>query len=141
MKYNIMKYLFILLFAFVSINYNAQAVAIKLTSYSWNNPAHQFSKALNTNGRVLLDTVLKDAKVDTSNCIKADFKEAGRMTQKTFLKNSSYAYYDYSFDNGRLVKEQYESFNGYDSTKQQYCIIRYSTNGSSLDNITLYYIK
>ena len=56
-----MKNILFFLLVFVTINSNAQAVAIKLKSYSWNQPSHQFAKVLNENGKKLLDSVLKDA--------------------------------------------------------------------------------
>lgn len=136
-----MKYLLFFLLSFSTMQTNAQAVAIKLKSYSWNNPSHQFTKALNENGKKLLDTVLKDAGVDTSKCIKVDYSETIKLTQPAYLKATSYAYYDYNMEHGKISKNYYENFNGYDMDKKTYCILRFSTNNDSFDSITLYYIK
>ncbi len=136
-----MKYFLILSLSFATLNSNAQAVAIKLKSYSWNNPSHQFTKALNENGKKLLDTVLKDAGVDTSKCIKVDYSETIKLTQPAYLKATSYAYYDYNMEHGQISKKYYENYNGYDMDNKSYCILRFSTNNDSFDSITLYYIK
>lgn len=136
-----MKYFLFFLLAFATMKSNAQAVAIKLKSYSWNNPNHQFAKALNDNGKKLLDSVLKDAGVDTSKCIKVDSKESNKLTQPAYLKSTSYAYYDYSIERGQMSKNYYQSYNGFDMDKKEYCIIRFSTNNDTFDNISLYYIK
>lgn len=93
-----MKYILFFLLLFVIIKSNAQAVAIKLKTYSWNQPSHQFVKVLNENGKKLLDSVLKDAEVDTSKCIKVDYKETIRLTQPTYLKSTSYTYLDYTME-------------------------------------------
>lgn len=136
-----MKYLLIFLLAILIKISNAQAVAIKLKSYSWNQPSHQFTKVLNENGKKLLDSVLKDAGVDTSKCIKVDYKETIRLTQPTYLKSTSYAYLDYTMEYGQISKNYYQGFNGFDEDKKTYCIIRFSTNNDWLDSITMYYIK
>ena len=136
-----MKNILLFLFAFVTINSNAQAVAIKLKSYSWNHPSHQFAKALNDNGKMLLDSVLKDAGVDTSKCIKVNPEQTIQFTQRAYLKSTSYAYYDYKLEHGQMSKNYYQSFNGYDEDKKEYCIIRFATNKDWFDSITLYYIK
>ncbi len=136
-----MKYLLFFLLSFSTMQINAQAVAIKLKSYSWNNPSHQFIKALNENGKKLLDTVFKDAGVDTSKCIKVDYSETIKLTQPAYLKSTSYAYYDYDMKHGQILKNYYENFNGYDMDKKAYCILRFSTNNDGFDSITLYYIK
>jgi hypothetical protein len=109
-----MKNILLFLFAFATINSNAQAVAIKLKSYSWNHPSHQFVKALNSNGKMLLDSVLKDAGVDTSKCIKVNPEQTIQFTQRAYLKSTSYAYYDYKLEYGQMSKNYYQSFNGYD---------------------------
>ena len=136
-----MKNILFFLLAFVTNNSNAQAVAIKLKSYSWNEPSHQFAKVLNENGKKLIDSVLKDAGVDTSKCIKVDYKETIKLTQPAYLKSTSYAYLDYTMEHGQISKNYYQSFNGFDEDKKAYCIIRFSTNNDWLDNITVYYIK
>jgi hypothetical protein len=136
-----MKYFLFILLSFSIGKSNAQAVAIKLKSYSWNNPNHQFTKALNENGKKLLDTVLKDAGVDTSKCIKVDYSETIKLTQPAYLKATSYAYYDYNMEHGQISKNYYENFNGYDMDKKTYCILRFSTNNENFDSITLHYIK
>lgn len=136
-----MKYLLFFLLSFSTMQTNAQAVAIKLKSYSWNNPSHQFIKALNENGKKLLDTVFKDAGVDTSKCIKVEYSETIKLTQPAYLKSTSYAYYDYDMEHGQISKNYYENFNGYDMDKKAYCILRFSTNNDGFDSITLYYIK
>ncbi len=136
-----MKYFLLFCLSFVAMNSNAQAIAIKLKSYSWNNPSHQFSKVLNENGKMLLDSVLKHAGVDTSKCIKVDYKEAIRLTQRDYLKSTSYAYYDYKMEHGQFSKKYYENYNGYDMDNKAYCILRFSTNNEYFDSITLHYIK
>lgn len=136
-----MKYILCFLLAFVTINSKAQAVAIKLKSYSWNNPSHQFDKALNANGKKLLDSVLKDAGLDTSKCTKVDYNETIKLTQSAYLKSTSYTYYDYSIEDAQFKKHQYKSYNGYDTDKKVYCILRFSTNNTTIDNITLYHIE
>ena len=136
-----MKYFLFLSLLFAALNSNAQAVAIKLKSYSWNNPSHQFTKALNENGKMLLDSVFKDAGVDTSKCIKVDYSETIKLTQTAYLKATSYAYYDYKMEHGQISKNYYENFNGHDMDKKAYCILRFSTNNDGFDSITLYYIK
>ena len=136
-----MKYILFFLLAIMAKNSNAQAVAIKLKSYSWNHPSHQFAKVLNDNGKMLLDSVLKDAGVDTSKCIKVNPEQTIQFTQRAYLKSTSYAYYDYKLEHGQMSKNYYQSFNGYDEDKKEYCIIRFSTNNDWFDSITVYYIK
>jgi hypothetical protein len=136
-----MKYFLFFYLSFVAMNSNAQAIAIKLKSYSWNNPNHQFAKVLNENGKMLLDSVLKDAGVDTSSCIKVDYKETIRLTQRDYLKSTSYAFYDYKMEHGQISKKYYENYNGYDMDNKSYCILRFSTNNEYFDSITLHYIK
>lgn len=136
-----MRLLFISVFIFHSLFVGAQAQAIKMKHYYWNNPLHNFNTVLTENGRALLDSIKLVTGLDTLKCKKVKYADITTYTNRKFLSAYSYKYLEYTLYNGKLQKNYYQKFNGYDSSTLQQCILSFSTNYNNIDIVSLYILN
>ena len=135
-----MKLLISLVFTFFGSTAFSQAQAIKMKHYSWNNPQHHFNEVLTENGKALLDSIKLETGFDTLQCNKLNYEKIIDYTSRQTLPKHSYKYLSYELYNGRLRKNIYQNYNGYDSCQKQQCILSFSTNYDNIAIVTLYII-
>ena len=135
-----MKLLISLVFTFFGLTAFSQAQAIKMKHYSWNNPQHHFNEVLTENGKALLDSIKLETGFDTLQCNKLNYEKIIDYTSQQTLPTHSYKYLSYELYNGQFRKNIYQNYNGYDSCREQHCILSFSTNYDNIAIVTLYII-
>ena len=135
-----MKLFISLVFTFFGLTAFSQAQAIKMKHYSWNNPQHHFNEVLTENGKALLDSIKLETGFDTLQCNKLNYEKIIDYTSQQTLPTHSYKYLSYELYNGQFRKNIYQNYNGYDSCREQHCILSFSTNYDNIAIVTLYII-
>ena len=135
-----MKLIITLIFMFFGLTAFSQVQAIKMMHYSWNNPQHHFNEVLTDNGKALLDSIKLETGFDTLQCDRLNYEKIIDYTSRQTLPTHSYQYLYYELYNGKIRKNVYQNFNGYDSCRKQQCILSFSTNYDNIAIVTLYII-
>ncbi len=133
--------IFILLI-FFSLGLNAQGIAVKTKRFFWADSQVNFNQQLTESGKELLNSTLKMANVDLTDCIGITSDEELQYTSSEYLRNRKYQFITMSKYDDVVSFDIYNNKSNEISNEKKKVILTYSKdNNNKIDVITLHVIE
>ncbi len=131
-----------ILLVFLSLGLNAQEIGVKTKRFCWGDSEVNFNQQLTKSGKDLLDSTLKIAKFDLTDCIKITSEEEIQHTSKEYLKNRKYQFITMWNYDGKISYRTYNNESNGELIQKKKVLLTYSKdNDNKIDRITLHIIE
>jgi len=133
--------IFILLILF-SLGLNAQGIAVKTKRFFWADSEVNFNQQLTESGKELLNSTLKMANIDLTDCIGITSDEELQYTSSEYLRNHKYQFITMCKYDDVVTFSIYNNESSEISNQKKKILLTYSKdNNNKIDVITLHVIE
>jgi hypothetical protein len=133
--------IFILLILF-SLGLNAQGIAVKTKRFFWADSEVNFNQQLTESGKELLNSTLKMANIDLTDCIGITSDEELQYTSSEYLRNHKYQFITMCKYDDVVTFSIYNNESSEISNQKKKILLTYSKDSNNkIDVITLHVIE